>query len=57
MVYLKAGALYVEIGGTKVTSAHSETMEILRTGKICKTRQKQIILQMQIATQTPTQIV
>ena len=56
MAYLKEDALYVEIRGTKVISVHSETMKILKTDKIYRICQIQIILQIQIVTPTQTQI-
>ena len=50
MAYSKADATYAEIGDTKAISVHSEIMEILRTGKICKIHKIQTILQMHIKT-------
>ena len=44
MAYLKADATYVEIGGTKAISVHTETTERLRTDKLHKIYQLQIIL-------------
>ena len=50
MVYLKADAMYAEIGGTKVISCQSETTKTIRTGKIRKIHKIQTILRMHMET-------
>ena len=50
MAFVKADTMYVEIGGTKVISVHSETMETPRMGKVCKIHKIQTILRMHMET-------